>query len=174
MRLVSLFEDEPDDPAELLKQLLDRNSLGLFDNDTITTAYEYWREDHFGDDYNAYEEMDSYISTVNDLHSKGGTIYRIVYVTDEKQIDTSNFGEYWTHNRYQIRSYIEGGTFDTNPEYRDLDPYVITARIKPQSITVPSSWASYPEEQELGITGMEAIQTYEIEPYYKPNQLSAY
>ena len=106
-------------------------------------------------------ETDLYLNTLSDLYNNGGTIYRLVFVNSEKQIDTNNIGNCWTY---------DVGCFDRfyNNISNGKKPFLITAQITPKQIDIDISigcFIALPQEGEINILGKPI--SFEISSYKK-------
>ena len=169
MRLLQLYEaygyTGPTDPNEMLEELLRMNVSGILNPEEIKKAlFDTW-SDHWGEYARAFIELQEFIDTVEFLHTRGGTIYRIIFAPSQEEIDTKVFGDHWTHSTSIIDHYIDGTTFSRNPEYGEMRPFLITATIAPNVVSDDGNWVAYPEEQEIGIKSMDGIVDYVITEY---------
>lgn len=170
MRLLHLLEaygyKGPTDPNEMFAELLKLDTSDLFDADQLKKALFNTWSDHWGEYAQAFLELQDYVETVTYLHTHGGSIYRIIFAPSSEEIDASNFGQHWTHSTSIVDQYIEGQTFSRNPEYGEMRPYLVTATINPNVVTLDGvNWVAYPEEQEVGIKDMSGIADYYITEY---------
>jgi len=151
MRLVDLLEDTPTLPTS-----------DLITPEEMQQIAKGWI-DHYGDSAKGYYWLNEYINLVNKLHDHGGSIFRIVFLNNPKEFNPHRFSEHWTVDKSQIVDYIDSIRNDVEDAG---DAYIISAVIKPQSISVPTSVVSgQPTEWEINPTSQNAIVSQRIEKY---------
>ncbi len=135
--------------------------------------------DRFYTDINrSKEEVDYYLSEINNLQKEGGKIYRLVFLYSPDKIDLSDLGKHWCIDRDSISNFFntlrdgsnEYDSFDD--EFKDYDsedkklPYIITANIPPNFIDMDysiSQFKALPNELEVNLIGNP--KDYLIEEY---------
>jgi hypothetical protein len=123
---------------------------------------------HHGDDKVGYYWLNEFIDLVNQLHSKGGELYRIVFLQNAEDINERELGWHWTVDQSQIVDYIDSIKRELDDPSNAGDPYLVTAIVSPYSITVnPSLVAGQPTEWEVSITKQSAIIDYKINRYFE-------
>jgi len=106
------------------------------------------------DDERAREDLDYYIDKVSELQNNGGHIYRLVWLFDEKNLDSENLGDHWNIDGDFDNFYgnLENRESDENGNERK--PYLIIAKIKPGNINIDDSFQYYtelPNELEINL-----------------------
>lgn len=135
----------------------------------------------FSDETRSKEDVDFYLTELEKLQKNGGLIYRIVFLYDINKFDKDKIGEHWTIDIYNIDNIadsLKDGAmeFDEFDEFDELysdgnsvkKPYLITAKIAPQSINLDwsiSQFTELPYELEVNLSNQPI--DYKIEEYDK-------
>lgn len=122
--------------------------------------------DNYGDEDTAKERLDWYLEDVSNLQINGGTLYRLVFLNNIKDLRTDDLGEYWTVYKEDISRFY----YNIYVEDEDMKPYLITANFEPNSIDVNMSllqFSDIPDEYEVNITKQPI--NYKIKLYKKPS-----
>jgi len=115
---------------------------------------------HFNDIERSKEELDYYLQTIKKLQEKGGEIYRLIFLVNEKHLNQENLGDHW--NITGDFSSFYNSLNDDIPNYYDEDdneyerkPYIIIANINPEIIDIVGSLEQFielPNEHEILLT----------------------
>lgn len=122
--------------------------------------------DNYGDEDTAKERLDWYLEDISNLQINGGTLYRLVFLNNIKDLRTDDLGEYWTVYKEDISRFYH----NIYVEDEDMKPYLITANFEPNSIDVNMSllqFSDIPDEYEVNITKQPI--NYKIKLYKKPS-----
>lgn len=108
----------------------------------------------------AIEDLKFYSDTLDKLNKDGGEVYRLVFLENISDLDTSNLGHHWCLELSQLSNF-----------YNSLDdqiglPYLITGYLEPNQIDLKSSFSIYEElPHELEVNLLSDPIRYNIEPY---------
>lgn len=122
--------------------------------------------DNYGDEDTAKERLDWYLEDISNLQINGGTLYRLVFLNNIKDLRTDDLGEYWTVYKEDISRFYH----NIYVEDEHMKPYLITANFEPNSIDVNMSllqFSDIPDEYEVNITKQPI--NYKIKLYKKPS-----
>lgn len=122
--------------------------------------------DNYGDEDTAKERLDWYLEDISNLQINGGTLYRLVFLNNIKDLRTDDLGEYWTVYKEDISRFYH----NIYVEDEDMKPYLITANFEPNSIDVNMSllqFSDIPDEYEVNITKQPI--NYKIKLYKNPS-----
>lgn len=114
--------------------------------------YKDWLEildQHYDDLPTSELELSWYLRKVQQLQKEGGTIYRLVFLNDKKDLNVTQLGHHWTIKNEFNHLYNE--LYD-ELEDKGKSPYIIIAEIEPDSIHVDYSleyFTELPEEYEV-------------------------
>lgn len=128
------------------------------------TLYENFKEDFsidydamvevcvnvFGDKETGKYEADWYIDTLEDLYSKGGKVYRMLFLENINDLDKDNLGVSWTLDEGCF-SRIYGNIVG---EHNDEEAYIITALVPPKFVNISQSiecFMELPQESEVNL-----------------------
>lgn len=117
---------------------------------------------HFNDIERSKEDLDWYIQTITDLNNKGGIIYRLVFLDNKADLDTSELGEHWCLSKDDLENFYETLKSHGEGEF----PFLITAKIEPGIINIDHSIGSFcelPNEVEVNIT--KPPKTFKVSKY---------
>ena len=121
---------------------------------------------NYGNKKRAKESLDDYLYDINNLQSNGGTLYRLVFLENIKDLRTDDLGEYWTVYKDDISRYYH----NIEVEDEDVKPYLITGEFEKDSIDIESSIGQFvelPDEYEINIKKQPI--NFTIKPYKKPS-----
>lgn len=111
------------------------------------------------------DEIEYYISTIEDLQKNGGKIYRLVFLYNIRTLKTDKLGVHWCIDKYTIDNFyscLESDVYgyesvDDEQYYEkgfEKKPYLITATIPPNFLDIKSSigqFTSLPNELEVNL-----------------------
>jgi hypothetical protein len=145
---------------EMREQINKVKNFGQFLNENIITNSEYsdYLEDlklnTNWDDERAKEDLDYYINIVSKLQKDGGKIYRLVWLFDEKGLNTENLGYHWNIDGDFDNFYNSLENRETDEDGNERKPFLIIAKINPNSINIDDSFSYYtelPTELEINL-----------------------
>lgn len=107
---------------------------------------------HFADMERSKQDLNWYLEIISELQKTGGEVYRLVFLKDKSDLNTDELGDHWT-----LQNDFGGFYNSLRDDYWEdgLYPYVITAKIEPNSINVYDSLEYYtelPNELEINLT----------------------
>jgi len=120
-------------------------------------------EDAYGDPKQARRELKYYKTAVDGLIKKGGSIYRVLFVESENDIDENNLGTYWTVHSSNIDKYVDNLADNAD---EGTQPYVIQAKVPPNSVSNQGvDIRGNPDEEEVNIVANKDDITYTVHEY---------
>ncbi|NPV12815.1 MAG: hypothetical protein HPY57_13600 [Ignavibacteria bacterium] len=122
-----------------------------------------------GDEERAREDFNWFYNILVNLN-KGGYIYRIIFLPDLKYLNKEELGSHWTHDEDKakdlIRSLKDMIIVDIDDyDIDDYEPYLITAKIKPNNIDFEKSMGSFCKnylEEEINVKNQKKIEIVSI------------
>lgn len=149
---------------DLLEETLKLPTSDLISPVAMENIVDRWSE-AYGDNERGHYWASEYVYSVNQLHEKGGYVFRLVFLNSPDDLNAGVLGNDWTTDESQIVDYIDKFR-DAHNADGGKSAYVITAKIKPRSISVPADVvAGEPTEWEVNLTSYSAIINYKLHRY---------
>jgi len=136
-------------------------NFGQFLNENIITNNEYndYLEDlklnTDWDDKRAKEDLDYYIDILSKLQKDGGKIYRLVWLFDERGLNSTDLGFHWNIDGDFDNFYNSLENRESDDDGNERKPFLIIANINSNSINIDDSFSYYTElpiELEINLT----------------------
>lgn len=123
----------------------------------------YW-SDYYGSDEKAADELDYYISDLEHKYKHGGSLFRVVFINDESELNLDDLGMSWIMDKWYLDYFIGNHWMYYGKGKKHA--YVFEVITEPNNVTIPSDLRGNPEEKEVNIIDMSRVKLKNLWSYY--------
>lgn len=139
-----------------------KNPIEFEDGTKIDIYDAVYNLTHMMDDGGHMIDFMDWINTMKRLEENGGTVYRLVYLTDENSLNRENPGMHWTTDIHVIHDFYDDYfNMHYREEAKGKEPYIITGKIPPGCVKFNN--LDRAREQEVTITDPNNVEIISVE-----------